>query len=186
MEIANKMPNMWRSKFVKNSIAGIAPHYTMKRQLDDYYRKFYDPMGDRCETLCKDGYAKAREIAAWKEDVAAKWDGIKVVSVQVDKDTPTLTVETGKEYDVQVVLDENGLDNALGVDIVTTYNDENSEQKIYSVQEMNVVSRDGNLFTFKAKYSLSNSGSFRISFRMYPKNADLPHKQDFCYVRWFN
>ncbi len=178
-------PENW-VKFVKNSIAGIAPHYTMKRQLDDYYRKFYDPMGDRCETLCKDGYAKAREIAAWKEDVAAKWDGIKVVSVQVDKDTPTLTVETGKEYDVQVVLDENGLDNALGVDIVTTYNDENSEQKIYSVQEMNVVSRDGNLFTFKAKYSLSNSGSFRISFRMYPKNADLPHKQDFCYLRWFN
>ena len=28
-------------KVIKNSIATIAPHYTMKRQLDDYYDKFY-------------------------------------------------------------------------------------------------------------------------------------------------
>ena len=28
-------------KTIKNSIATIAPHYTMKRQLDDYYDKFY-------------------------------------------------------------------------------------------------------------------------------------------------
>ena len=28
-------------KTIKNSIAQIAPHYTMKRQLDDYYDKFY-------------------------------------------------------------------------------------------------------------------------------------------------
>ena len=29
-------------KVIKNSIATIAPHYTMKRQLDDYYSKFYE------------------------------------------------------------------------------------------------------------------------------------------------
>ena len=29
-------------KTIKNSIAHIAPHYTMKRQLDDYYSKFYN------------------------------------------------------------------------------------------------------------------------------------------------
>uniref|UniRef100_UPI0040297FE8 alpha-glucan family phosphorylase n=1 Tax=Leyella stercorea TaxID=363265 RepID=UPI0040297FE8 len=29
-------------KTIKNSIATIAPHYTMKRQLDDYYDKFYN------------------------------------------------------------------------------------------------------------------------------------------------
>ncbi len=32
-------------KVVKNSIAQIAPHYTMKRQLDDYYNKFYNKLG---------------------------------------------------------------------------------------------------------------------------------------------
>lgn len=178
-------PENW-VKFVKNSIAGIAPHYTMKRQLDDYYRKFYNPMGDRFAMLSKDDNAKAKEIAAWKEEVASKWDGIKVLSVSVDGASPNLSVETGKEYDVKVVIDENGLDNAIGIDIVTTYNDENAEQKIYSVDEMNLLSRDGNTYTFGAKYSMSNSGSFRVAFRMFPKNLSLPHRQDFCYVRWFD
>ena len=36
------------------------------------------------------------------------------------------------------------------------------------------------------KHSLSNSGSFKVAYRMFPKNVDLPHRQDFCYVRWFN
>ena len=34
-------------KVIKNSIAQIAPHYTMKRQLDDYYEKFYNKEAKR-------------------------------------------------------------------------------------------------------------------------------------------
>lgn len=61
-------------KVVKNSIAQIAPHYTMKRQLDDYYSKFYCKLAKRFQTLAANDNAKAKEIAAWKEDVVAKWD----------------------------------------------------------------------------------------------------------------
>ena len=32
---------------------------------------------------------------------------------------------------------------------------------------------------------METAGSFKVSYRMFPKNADLPHRQDFCYVRWF-
>lgn len=31
---------------------------------------------------------------------------------------------------------------------------------------------------------LDDVGSFKLAFRMYPKNGHLPHRQDFCYVRW--
>ena len=36
---------------IKNSIAKIAPHYTMKRQLDDYYSKFYNKEYERFQML---------------------------------------------------------------------------------------------------------------------------------------
>ncbi|MDL2299690.1 alpha-glucan family phosphorylase, partial [Bacteroides sp. OttesenSCG-928-E20] len=49
-------------KFVKNSIAQIAPHYTMKRQLDDYYSKFYTKLANRFELLSANDNAKAKEI----------------------------------------------------------------------------------------------------------------------------
>ncbi len=176
-------PEKW-VKFIKNSIAGIAPHFTMKRQLDDYYSKFYNPMGDRCAMLCKDDYAVAKQIAAWKEEVVSKWDGVKLVSVTVDGGSPNITLEAGKEYEVKVTIDANGLDDSLGIDIVTTYNDENSEQRVYSSDEMTLLSHDGSICTYGTKYSLSNSGSFRVAFRLFPKNNLLPHRQDFCYVRW--
>ena len=31
-----------------------------------------------------------------------------------------------------------------------------------------------------------NAGSFKTGVRMYPKNDKLPHRQDFCYVKWLN
>ena len=31
----------------------------------------------------------------------------------------------------------------------------------------------------------ANAGSFKVAYRMFPKNPELPHRQDFCYVRWF-
>ena len=38
-------------KTIKNSIAQVAPHYTMKRQLDDYYSKFYTKEAKRFKEL---------------------------------------------------------------------------------------------------------------------------------------
>lgn len=51
-------------KVVKNSIAQIAPHYTMKRQLDDYYSKFYCKLAKRFQTLAANDNAKAKEISS--------------------------------------------------------------------------------------------------------------------------
>lgn len=70
-------------KVVKNSIAQIAPHYTMKRQLDDYYSKFYCKLAKRFQTLAANDNAKAKEIAAWKEDVVA--NGILLKSYLVTR-----------------------------------------------------------------------------------------------------
>lgn len=39
--------------------------------------------------------------------------------------------------------------------------------------------------SLQATSGIFNAGSFKQAFRMYPKNALLPHRQDFCYVRWF-
>ena len=57
-------------KVIKNSISTIAPHYTMKRQLDDYYSKFYNKQAKRFKELQANGNRLAKDIAAWKEAVA--------------------------------------------------------------------------------------------------------------------
>ena len=177
-------PEGW-IKSVKNSIAQIAPHYTMKRQLDDYYSKFYCKEAKRFKELSANDNAKAKEIAAWKEEVVAKWDSIEIVSKEREADIAQGDIESGKEYTITVVVDEKGLNDAVGLELVTTYTTPEGKQHVYSVEPFSVIKKEGDLYTFQAKHSLSNAGSFKVAYRMFPKNQDLPHRQDFCYVRWF-
>ena len=172
-------------KTIKNSIAQIAPHYTMKRQLDDYYSKFYTKEAKRFQMLSANDNAKAKEIAAWKEEVVEKWDSIEVVSCEKTEELVKGSIESGKEYTITYVIDEKGLNDAVGLELVTTYTTADGKQHVYSVEPFSVIKKEGNLYTFQAKHSLSNAGSFKVSYRMFPKNPDLPHRQDFCYVRWF-
>lgn len=173
-------------KYIKNSIAQIAPHYTMKRQLDDYYEKFYTKLAKRFQALNANGYEKAKELAAWKEEVAEKWDSIEIVSSEKTEELLQKSLVSGKDYTTTYVIDEKGLNDAIGIELVTIHTNAEGKEHVYSVEPFDVVKKEGNLYTFQVKHSLSNAGSFKIAFRMYPKNKALPHRQDFCYVRWFD
>ena len=168
-------------KTIKNSIATIAPHYTMKRQLDDYYDKFYCRQAERSHKLQADDNRLAKDLAQWKETVAERWDGIHVVS----KDDSVLGgAETGKTYKLRYVIDEQGLQDAVGLELVSIKNDKNGEERVYRVRKFKVVAQEGNLYTFEVEIEPDVAGSFKCCTRMYPKHAELAHRQDFCYVKW--
>ena len=170
---------------IKNSIATIAPHYTMKRQLDDYYDKFYCKLAKRTAEVTANDNQLAKEIAQWKENVAERWDGIKVVS----SETSVLTngAETGKEYTIQYTIDEQGLNDAVGLELVSLKNDQDpSDRRIQKVTPFTMIKQEGNNYTFECKINVNNAGSFKTCVRMYPKNDKLPHRQDFCYIKWLN
>ena len=154
--------------------------------IDDYYAKFYTKEAKRFKELVANDYAKAKELAAWKERVAELWDSIEIVSCEKTEELASGNIESGKEYIITYVIDEKGLDDAVGIELVTTFTNAEGKEHIYSVEPMEVIKKEGNLYTFQVKHSLSNSGSFKVAYRMFPKNVDLPHRQDFCYVRWFN
>ena len=172
---------------VKNSIAQIAPHYTMKRQLDDYYDRFYNPLRDRYTIISAENNRLAREIAAWKEAVTQRWDNIRVVESQLCDNLYGGNLVSDTEFTVRHVVDEQGLDDAIGIDLVVMRQDpETGNDVIYKTYPMQVVKNEGNLYTFELKTAIDVAGSFRTAFRMYPKNKHLSSRQDLCYVRWFN
>ncbi len=170
-------------KVIKNSIAQIAPHYTMKRQLDDYYNKFYIKEAERFGKLSADNNKIAKEIAAWKETVAERWDDIEVISKEWD--IPVSGPETGKTYNVKYVVNEKGLDDAIGLEIVSVYTNKEGEERIKSIIPLEVTGRDGNNFVFEGKIEPNVAGSYKSAVRMYPKNSLLPHRMDFCYIKWY-
>ena len=169
-------------KVIKNSIAQIAPHYTMKRQLDDYYNKFYIKQAKRFKEIAKDNYRLAKEIAQWKEAVAERWDSINVVSSTWD--FPAGGIEAGSEYTIRYVINEQGLDDAVGLEKVNVYTNKDGEECVYSVEPLQLTGRDGNNYIFEAKLAPTQFGQYKSAIRMYPRNKLLPHRQDFCYVKW--
>ena len=171
---------------VKNSIAQIAPFYTMKRQLDDYYDRFYCKEAARFKVLSADNNKKAKEIAAWKQRVAERWDSIRVVSTTRSENLTNGNLISDKEFSVTHVVDEQGLDNAIGIDLVAMTSGNDGKDSIYQVYPMEVTKHEGNLYTFELKTSIDLAGSFKVAYRMYPKNKNLADRQDLCYVRWFN
>jgi starch phosphorylase len=172
-------------KVIKNSIAQIAPHYTMKRQLDDYYDRFYCKEAARFKELAKDNYKLAKELAAWKEEVVQRWDSIKIVSCNKEDALQRGQIDAGKKYEITYVVDEQGLDDAIGIELITLTTDKDGKEHIYRVDTMEMVKKEGNLHTFKLTHTIDNAGMFRVAYRMFPKHPLLPHRQDFCYVKWF-
>ncbi|MDE7180370.1 MAG: alpha-glucan family phosphorylase [Muribaculaceae bacterium] len=172
-------------QYIKRSIGRIAPIFTMKRQLDDYISRFYKPEAARFAKLAKGDYKLAREIVDWKEDFVSKWDGVQVISCEFSDDCATSGVcRSGDRFSAKAVINTNGLGDGLGVELVA-YTDKDGESKFLRREDLKVVNKDGNVYTYELNDTLHEAGIYRYAFRMYPKNAELPHRQDFAYVRWF-
>jgi len=169
---------------IKNSFAKITPHFTMKRMIDDYIAKFYSKQATRAAILKANNFQKAKELAAWKEKVAAHWENIELLSLNIP-DGLLNAPKVGENYDIQAVIDVKNLgDSGIGIEMVITETDKSNRVKLADVEELELVRTEGTMLYFSLNYVLNDTGSFRYAFRMFPKNSDLPHRQDFCYVRW--
>lgn len=171
-------------QYIKNSIAQITPRFTTKRMMDDYISRFYTKLAKRSAYLKENNFAKAREIAAWKENVAQNWDQIEVVHLShVDHETHEPHV--GQGTTVEVVIDTRSMSSkGIGVELVITHLSKTNKEQLYDVEELTLIRTEGSRMYFSLDYVMNRAGSFRYAFRMFPKNEDLPHRQDFCYVRW--
>lgn len=143
----------------------------MKRQLDDYYDRFYNKLSEHFHILAADNFAKAKMMADWKANVRSRWDAIEIKSIEAGNGL-NATVEAGKEYEVTVVVDEKGLDDAIGIESVIIRR-EDGQDHIYEVIPLLPVSKNGNLYTFKATSRY---------FQRWKLQAGLPYVSQECFV----
>ena len=169
-------------QYIKNSVTKITPRFTMKRMIDDYFAKFYNKLAKRHGLLAADNCKIAKSIAAWKENMVAHWDEIEVVHID-EPDTSNLNV--GDKFKVAVELDTKGLnDKGIGVELVAIRTSTHNNDKLYEVEPLQLKKAEGSHLFFENVYQLDYAGGMKFGLRMYPQNELLPHRMDFCYVRW--
>lgn len=169
---------------IKKSVTEITPRFTTKRMMDDYFSKFYNKLAKRHAALVADNYGKAKEITAWKENMAAHWNEIEVKNINVPEEL-TNEPQVGETYHLGLEIDTKGLnDKGIGVELVVVRLNSKHEERLYEIQELKLVQAEGSIMRFETDYQLNYAGALNFAFRMFPKNTELPHRQDFCYVRW--
>ena len=172
-------------QYIKNSIAKIVPDYTMKRMLDDYEDRFYHKLATRSAHISANNYEIAKQLAAWKEEVAQHWDSFQVESFTCDQDLTVNGPVVGKEYNFNLVIDRHELQGMLGAEMVVMKEDpEKHTLSPINTAQFELMKEEGSKLFFKLTTTPSEAGNHKIGFRVYPVNKELPHRMDFAYVRW--
>lgn len=172
-------------QYIKKSMAEIAPDYTTKRMMDDYYTRFYHKLANRSRLLHENNYAKVKEIVQWKEDTASKWESFEVLKLEFNPNQKMDFNNSNEEVYGQIVIDKKEMMADLTVECVVVDHDTmNKEPRFIESYEFDLVKTEGSLLYYETRKALNDPGTHQYGLRVYPKNPDLPHRMDFAYMRW--
>jgi len=179
----NGVPEKWVS-YIKNTFAQVSPNFTTARMIRDYQDRFYKPQADRAGRLIASDYKLAKEMAAWKAQVLSVWDKIEVKSVQIT-DGITNVLKIGVVYPARLVVDIKTLKpEDLSVEMVITENGDTKAPSLIECLPFTVESIEGTVATYKLDLNLMHAGGFGYAIRIIPNHPELPHRQDFSYLKW--
>ncbi|HSV88328.1 MAG TPA: alpha-glucan family phosphorylase [Bacteroidales bacterium] len=173
-------------RWIKNNIARIAPHFTNKRMLDDYFERYYNRLFESSRYCQENNFEGAIEKTRWKSNYIRKWETIEVESVKTINATEN-SLCLGDAFQAEVVLDISGFDhNGIGVEVVFVKQSLEEEIESVSVFEMEKVSVENNgaKVTYRCHVNTKNAGIFNYSFRVFPKGKMLANRQDLPLLKW--
>ena len=177
------IPEKWVS-YIKNTFAQVAPNFTTARMIRDYQERFYNPQAIRAARLIASDYQLAKEIAQWKLSVSSVWEQIEVKEVQIS-DGITNVLKIGEKYPARVVVDLKGLKpEDIGVEMLITENEDDNSTSLVDCVQFDIEKIEGAIVTYYLNLQIMNAGAFGYAIRLYPNNSELPHRQDFHYLKW--
>jgi phosphorylase/glycogen(starch) synthase len=179
------VPVEWMS-LVKNTMVKIAPEFTMKRMIDDYYEKYYSKLFTRNKYLIENNFEKAKELAAWKKTMRDEWDNIEVLNYSFERAGENV-YRSGHDYTAEIALDVKKIPKEnVGVEFIITHMSKQGEHEFVASEEFKLVNCKSGKCLYRANLVPEKAGSFFYGIRIYPKHKDLPHKQDFYLLRWID
>lgn len=169
--------------YIKNTVSMVASNFTTNRMLSDYCKQYYFPQSERYSRLAADGGKVAKEIAAWKKFVGEEWNNMRIVSYT--QPNASYTLSDKNKLESEVVIDLGRLKpEDIGVEMLLTSTDAKGQLHIQEVFNYELVSYENGVATFKTSVLPERTGMYEVGTRVYPRNAELPHRQDFPIVKW--
>jgi len=170
--------------YVKNIIAEVAPDFTMKRMMDDYFDRFYNKLAEDSKAMHKSKFATAKKLVAWKNDMRENWEKIQVLEHDV-MDTENRSLKLGEPFEASIKLDLNGVAaESIGIEVVFFQRKTEEEVKLIMAKELELKSKKNGVATYTCALPVQISGVYEFGLRMFPKHELLAHRQDLELVKW--
>lgn len=170
--------------YIKGIIAEVAPEFTMKRMLDDYYDRFYNKLYQRLQLVRAKDYSLAREMATWKQLVRKRWDGVHALEIEAF-DSSNHALPVGEAFTAEVKLFLSGIAAPnIGMEVVFFKRLNDKELEVKRVQSFQLIESQGDVARYRVSVDPHLAGVYEYGFRVFPQHAAMPHRQELNLVHW--
>lgn len=178
------MPHEWIAR-MKVALTGIGPEFTMRRQLNDYQSRYYEPLATQHEFIAGNHYQNARELVKWKNQIALLWPRIEVTKVEIS-DSGSAVRPLDKPINAAIELNFHGISaEHVEVSMIVVHKDHDGHFLTNdAVMPMEHSTRNRHFDVYKCSFYPQRAGIFQFGFRILPKHPLLRKSSDFAIWRW--
>jgi starch phosphorylase len=180
--IEGPVPRRWVRR-VKSSLRTLGPQVVAARMVRDYVEQLYEPTAARADRLAADGFARAKELAAWKTRVRRAWDGVRVDAV----DTEASIASLGTTRAVEAVIALGAL-SPDDVEVQLAHgpagqNDEIEQAEVVTMQPVG-DGRGDRRVRYRGEFACDTAGRYGFTVRVVPSHPDLATPLELGRIAW--
>jgi starch phosphorylase len=179
------LPRGWTRR-MKRSIMTLVPVFNTNRMVEEYAERCYVPSHERFTKLSAEHLKAARELAVWRQRIAADWSLVKVETVEAPVGE---THKVGATFPVKVrvnlgALSPDDVEVQLCHGVLDSMG-EIAEPRAMALRPDAPVSANGvHSVLFTGTVPCHASGQFGFSVRVLPKHTHLSHLFESGLVTW--
>lgn len=180
------LPRAWLKR-TANAVATVTPVFNARRMVKEYVERYYLPASRRAAGVAAEDYAAARDLARWRERVAAQWPEVTLSDVRVEQralqsDEPVLveaTVDTAGFSDAELTVElvYSSAEDALATGLQVVRLERQSGAA-------GAGAKDSAGVRFAAQFTPTMSGRLAYGLRCYPRHPGLASSADAHAVTW--
>jgi starch phosphorylase len=169
---AEGLPLRWL-EMVRHTLQTLGPKVLASRMVRDYVEELYTPATGSARALGSDGYAAARELAAWKARVHAGWGAVAVDHVESSGvgDSP----EAGSILSLRAFVSLGQL-SPDDVEVQVAYGRADETDQLSDTTTMalsHAEAYEAGRHRFEGDIRLERTGPFGYTVRLLPRHASL-------------
>jgi starch phosphorylase len=159
------LPRGWIRK-MKETMRSLGPVFNTNRMVEEYAKKFYVPSSLEFNKMKGNNFEAAKKKAAWEKVIAENWKDVKIVS-SGDNMKPEMKLKEKAAIKAKIYL------GAIPPEYVCAqiYSGYVDTKKIISqpiINEMSLVSKEGNDHIYQCDFALTQVGHCAYSIRLLP------------------